>query len=127
VAESLIQVANGSTPAASGLDEAVELLRCVRCRAFYQGQAYALAGDSEQAIEAYEAYLADGFFDASLVETHILKPLIHERLGYLYAETGDTTRAAEHFLAFANQWSQADPDLQPRVARARELALEAGS
>jgi hypothetical protein len=44
---------------------------------------------------------------------------IHERLGRLYEST-NRDRAAAHLAAFIDLWKDADPELQPRVATARE-------
>lgn len=44
---------------------------------------------------------------------------VHERLGELYEESGQPVRAVAHYRAFIEQWKNADPELQPRVAEAR--------
>ncbi len=48
-----------------------------------------------------------------------LQPVAHERLGSLYLVLGDTTAALTHLSAFVELWSDADPDLQPRVREAQ--------
>ena len=42
-----------------------------------------------------------------------------ERLGELYEERGDTEKAIYYYGKLAELWSDADPELQPRVAAAR--------
>jgi len=46
--------------------------------------------------------------------------LIRERLGQLYESLGNTEKAAEQYRAFIELWKNADPELQPRVADARQ-------
>ena len=47
-------------------------------------------------------------------------PAIQERLGQLYDAKGNVDKAAEHYRAFIELWKNADAELQPRVAAARE-------
>jgi DNA-binding SARP family transcriptional activator len=53
-----------------------------------------------------------------------------ERLGQLYDEQGDRTKAVEYYARFAELWKDADPELQPRVqaaqARLDEILAERG-
>ena len=46
-------------------------------------------------------------------------PGIHERLGQLYEALGNSKKAIEHYVSFTDLWKDADADLQPRVADAR--------
>lgn len=41
---------------------------------------------------------------------------VHRRLGELYEAKGDTAKAVAQYRAFVEQWKNADPELQPRVA-----------
>ncbi|MBT8395970.1 MAG: tetratricopeptide repeat protein, partial [Gemmatimonadetes bacterium] len=126
VAEALVRIMGGSSPSEAGLESAASRLRCLRCARFYLGHGFQLADDAEKAIDAYEAYVQDGFFDASLYEMHFPAPVVHERLGVLYEEVGNPEKAAQHYREFARRWANADPDLQPRVQRALERAAELG-
>jgi hypothetical protein len=65
-------------------------------------------------------------FSAFYNEHPAARSLARERLGALYEELGDNSKAAEHYAAFAELWADADPELQPRVQHARErvAALE---
>jgi hypothetical protein len=47
-------------------------------------------------------------------------PAIRERLGQLYESMGNTQKAADEYRAFIELWKNADPELQPRVADARQ-------
>jgi tetratricopeptide (TPR) repeat protein len=126
VAGALIRILDGATVEASGLEAAANAVRCARCRRLYLGYAYELTGETQEAIDAYEAYVGDGFFDASLVVLHFPAPVVHERLGRLHHALGDSATAAEHYRTFAALWDGADPELRPRVARARDR-IAAGS
>jgi tetratricopeptide (TPR) repeat protein len=46
------------------------------------------------------------------------------RLGQLYQDAGDTTRAMDYYGRFVDLWKNADPELQPRVAEARRAMAE---
>lgn len=48
-----------------------------------------------------------------------LRPLAHERAGSAYLAHGDTAAALRHLSTFVELWSQADPELQPRVEGAQ--------
>jgi eukaryotic-like serine/threonine-protein kinase len=60
-------------------------------------------------------------FDATVL------PLALEALGQLHEELGNTARAREFHLRFAELWADADPELQPRVGRARARAEALGA
>jgi hypothetical protein len=94
-------------------------VRTHRIRSFYLGFGSELAGDTQRAIQAYEAFLSGSYFDLSQFVLHLPGPVVHERLGVLYEAVGDNARAVEHFRAFATAWENADPRLQHRVERAR--------
>ncbi len=49
------------------------------------------------------------------------------RLGQVYEELADTARAADHYRRFVDLWQGADPELQPRVERARAAIARLGS
>lgn len=120
--EAFVAIRRGDTDGIAKLDVAAEDHPCYRCGLFLQGFGYELAGERRQAIEAYEEYLRYPFFDAPTFILHIFAPNVHERLGALYEEEGDSAQAAEHYRAFADAWAAADQELQPRVRRARERA-----
>jgi tetratricopeptide (TPR) repeat protein len=84
------------------------------------GDAYAALGRLGDAAAQYDT-LAQGlridFRD--LFSDAPIRPLAHERLGALYLTLGDTAAAVAHLARFAELWSNADPELQPRVEAAR--------
>ncbi|MDX1579125.1 MAG: hypothetical protein R3266_11605, partial [Gemmatimonadota bacterium] len=128
MARGLLAVRSEGTQGLARLESAAETSPCARCADLVLGFGYELAGASDDAIEAYERYLAFPFFIGSSFELHNFAPVVHERLGWLYDARGDAAKAVEHFRAFADAWADADPDLQPRVqeARAKVEALTSG-
>jgi tetratricopeptide (TPR) repeat protein len=112
----------------SRIEEAARYVRCARCRHLYLGVANEFAGDLENAAKSYQAFLDDGFFDASLTVLYFPEPVIHERLGGLYEALGNPEKAVEHYTEFASQWADAEAGLLPRVEKAlqRATALKGG-
>lgn len=101
-----------------------------RFNTYLLAEAHSARGDLERAVRAYRELTGTrglNWRDAHLHST--LRPLAHERLGDLYLSLGDTTDALVHLQAFTTLWRDADPELQPRVARARRLiaSLERGT
>jgi tetratricopeptide (TPR) repeat protein len=48
------------------------------------------------------------------------QPVAHERLGQLYEQMGKPEKAAAAYERFIAAWEDADPELQPRVEKARQ-------
>jgi tetratricopeptide (TPR) repeat protein len=90
---------------------------CLGCTLEPLARAFDAAGMTDSAIVAYARYVK--------VPSSFLFPdtyglaRAHNRLGELYEAKGDRARAAQHYAAFVDLWKNADPVLQPRVARAR--------
>jgi tetratricopeptide (TPR) repeat protein/tRNA A-37 threonylcarbamoyl transferase component Bud32 len=90
---------------------------------FLAGDAYAALGRQDEAVAKYEGLLSSyGVHWRDADQWASLLPLAHERLGENYLAMADTARAIEHLLAFSRMWQEADLELQPRVAAAREKA-----
>ena len=134
--ESLLLLADGLADVEQGrVDEGFRTLEraqrsaiCRFCFGAHIGRAYESVGRTDEAIERYTLYLeapwADRFeTDVALPATGIwLQAPTHERLAQLLEERGqpgDLERAAAHYEAFVEMWEEADPELQPRVERAR--------
>ncbi len=103
---------------------------CAPCLPFNLARAYDSANVADSAIVMYERYLATPYWLRFLPQLDPVRvPMIHERLGQLYETVGRTDKAAEHYNAFITLWKNADAELQPRVAVAREklrrMALDA--
>ena len=94
---------------------------CAPCLPFNLARSHDAAGQSDSAIVMFERYLATPYWFKIVPGLDpVRKPAIHERLGQLYEAKGSTEKAAEHYRAFIELWKNADPELQPRVAAAKE-------
>jgi tetratricopeptide (TPR) repeat protein len=87
------------------------------------GWAYDLAGRPDSAIANYERYVTGHFVLLIFSHSYQLAPA-YERLGALYEQQGDTRKAIYYYGKLLTLWENADPELRPRVASARQ-ALEA--
>lgn len=110
---------------------AIELFRerllCRRCFMIEEAEALEAAGRLREAREAWRQVAANlqTTFWFSLLD----RAPAWERVGLLSDRLGDDASALEAYRHFAELWADADPELQPRVQRARErvAALENGS
>ncbi len=88
---------------------------------------YAALGQWESAAAQYDSltrtYGLD-FRDPGIYGP--LRPLAHERAGSAFLALGDTAAALRHLSTFVELWSEADPELRPRVEGAQR-AIEAFS
>ena len=84
------------------------------------------AGQADSALHYYERYVKSTSLDLMLWSEALDLALARRRLAQIYEERKDYTKAYEMYSAFAHQWRNADPELQPfvRSARARMVALE---
>jgi DNA-binding SARP family transcriptional activator/tetratricopeptide (TPR) repeat protein len=104
--------------------EAVRELRsadvgtCAVCVLPMLSLAYERASQPDSAIAMGERYFAfvdpvaaagDGFY----------RPILHRRLGSLYAQRGDLAHAEQHLRTFLSMWRNADPELEPQLEAAR--------
>jgi eukaryotic-like serine/threonine-protein kinase len=120
-ARSLILIAQGRP------DDAIELLeafrargRCTICHAERMGWALAEAGRLEEAAAEWEAALTWTDRTHAFI-WHLGQNLwVLQRIGLLYEELGDTARAVAHYGRLADQWRDADPELQLVARHARE-------
>ena len=84
------------------------------------GDAYQALGRPQEAAAEFEAVAGTtGVYWADMRAHPPLQPVAHERLGSLYLALGDTTAALTHLARFVELWSEADPELQPRVEQAQ--------
>ena len=96
---------------------------CVTCTLPLLSLAYERAGQLDSAITVGERYFAITDPSAS-GDDGFQRPVLHRRLGELYARRGDTARAERHLNTFVSMWRNADAELQPQVSAARrQLAI----
>ncbi|MEJ7758862.1 MAG: serine/threonine-protein kinase [Gemmatimonadaceae bacterium] len=91
---------------------------CVGCSREAFARAFDAAGMPDSAIAYYEGYLASPSPFSFQDEFSIAH--VYRRLGELYDAKGDASRATLYYSAFADLWKNADPELQPKVAKVRE-------
>jgi tRNA A-37 threonylcarbamoyl transferase component Bud32/tetratricopeptide (TPR) repeat protein len=113
-------------------DEALRLFRrgdslpdgphnaCTACLPIRAATTLDAAGQVDSAIVQYELYLSAPYAprSGSQFDGRWL-PQVYWRLANLYEGKSDVRRAAEYYGKFIALWSEADPELQPRVAEAR--------
>jgi tetratricopeptide (TPR) repeat protein len=126
VARAILALHADEAGALDRFDRALPALECQRCADLLYGLVHEAAGDGSSAIARYERYVNEPFFDAGNFLMHVFAAAVHERLGMLHDQAGDTAQAAEHYRRFAALWADAEPELQPRVRRARERAAALG-
>jgi len=92
---------------------------CTVCTPLWIGLAFDQGGkvDSARAYLTQYAEMTGG--GRNLVDPVYLGPVLF-RLGELYENAHDTTRATEYYGRFVDLWAKADPELQPRVTDARK-------
>jgi len=122
LAREAVAVQRGEDGALRRFDDALPGIECARCADLLGAFVHEDVGDDPAAIERYEAYVDQPFFDGGNVLLHLPAASVHERLGRLYEQAGNTDAAVEHYLRFAELWADADPDLQSRVQSARARA-----
>ena len=88
------------------------------------GRAYEAVGATDSAIAVYERFLAQPDPDSPAWDAVFLVHVL-ERLGELYQAKGESALAAARYGLAAELLRQADPELQWRARRARELAARA--
>jgi serine/threonine protein kinase/tetratricopeptide (TPR) repeat protein len=86
------------------------------------GLAFERAGTPDSAIAVYEHYLNDS---VNGMDDHFAKlAWTLEHVAALYEKRGDRAKAKRAYARFVELWQHADPDLQPRVARASQRVAE---
>jgi tetratricopeptide (TPR) repeat protein len=96
---------------------------CPMCALPSLAYAYDQAGEPDSALAVYERYVTTPWI-ARIWDDSWWLARAYERLGYLYEQRGDTTKAIRYYAKLAELWNDADPELQPRVEAARR-AIEA--
>src|SRR5438034_696360 len=92
---------------------------CAVCGLFLLGRAYERAGQPDSAVAAYERAVNTPGYLRAFEEEATLGPT-YRRLGELYEERGDTTRARDYYGRFVELWKDAEGELQPSVREVRQ-------
>jgi DNA-binding SARP family transcriptional activator len=91
---------------------------CRICALPWLGRAFEAAMEPDSATIAYERYLSTGDPDRVLPDG-VWRAVTLHRLGEIYAQRGDTTRALMRLGEFATLWKDADSELYPQVELAQ--------
>jgi tetratricopeptide (TPR) repeat protein len=101
---------------------------CQVCLPVNIARAFDAAHERDSAIVMYEKYVTTPYFERLDIPLFVqfvdpVDPVflagVRRRLGALYEAKGDTAKAVEYYRAFVEQWKNADPELQPRVAEVK--------
>ena len=89
-------------------------------------KAFDQAGQVDSALHYFERYVNSTSIDITIWGEAMDLAFARRRLAQMYEDRKDYSKAYEQYAAFAHQWRDADPELQPlvRSARARMTALE---
>lgn len=117
--------------AAGRWDEALEgyaeFLRldpgCDDCFEWAMAEAHDRAGRPDEALVHYENEIDKRGPDRLRTRSTTLGPAL-ERIAEIHDEQGRLDQAAAYYARFADLWSEADPELQPRVEAARARVEE---
>jgi eukaryotic-like serine/threonine-protein kinase len=101
---------------------------CPICLPINLARAFDAGRQRDSAIVMYERYLSTPYMERISTELFedfvdpldpIFLPGVHRRLGELYEESGNATKAIEHYRPFVELWKNADAELQPKVDAVR--------
>jgi class 3 adenylate cyclase/TolB-like protein len=70
----------------------------------------------ELLVEQGDLHAAEPYF----VSLQIAHPMVEARLGDLYAKAGEPEKARESYERFLMAWNDAEPEMEPTVARVRQ-------
>ena len=90
---------------------------------FLIGLAFDKGGHADSARKYLTEYVEMAGTGRNQTDPFNLAPSLF-RLGQLYQDAGDTTRAMDYYGRFVDLWKNADPELQPRVVEARRAMAE---
>jgi len=99
------------------------------CRYMSLALTFDAAGQADSATAYFGAYVNGSSFGRITGDGNYLGRAL-ERLAQLYDQAGDTENAVVYYARFVELWTEADPELQPRVeaarARMEEIVRERG-
>jgi len=126
-AEATIALAEGRWAEASEMIRRFDRLpdgpagRCGACLSYNLLWLFSKAGMADSVLAEYDAYRATGYGARERDGPDVdLGAPIYLSLARIYDAKGDTANAVAHYREFIELWKDADPELQPRVAAARE-------
>ena len=110
--------------AASAITRAHREYNCNPCTGYLAALAWERAGQPDSVRTVLQRIVDRPRSDTYMLEDAAFYAPALFQLAELEAAAGDRTRAAQHYQRFIEYWRNADPVLQPRVARARQRLAE---
>jgi eukaryotic-like serine/threonine-protein kinase len=98
--------------------------RCEHCAHFGAARAFDAAGQRDSAVAAYQRTIDVPYLSRPPNASDVTEPTSRLRLAQLLDDAGRRREAIGQYLAFAEMWKAADPELLPAVAAARRRAGE---
>jgi tetratricopeptide (TPR) repeat protein len=93
---------------------------CLQCAWMSIARLYDEGGRSDSAIAIYERAVPYPGEPDRLWEDGFTLPRAYRRLGELYEQKGNRTKALQYYGLFVELWRNADPDLQPAVREVKQ-------
>jgi len=98
---------------------------CALCVLTELGQAYAALGQHQEAVNAFEEYLTTPMLFRLGTDNSNMHMVVIG-LAESYEALGENEKAAEYYRMLLENWSNADPELQPRVEGLRAALRRVG-
>ena len=113
-----IALAEGKPAEALAQYRAADATGCRVCSLPHIAQAYDQLGNADSAIAVFTRFVETTAPGRVYTDGDYLGGA-YKRLGELYEAKGDRQHALGYYMKFADLWSKADPELQPKVAEVR--------
>lgn len=107
--------------AAAAMTRSYNSTRCHPCGVYEIAKVWDRAGEMDSARAWYALSVTRLATDFGDVQDY---PLALLRLGEIHAARGERPQAADYLQRFLSFWREADPELQPMVARGRAILVE---
>jgi tetratricopeptide (TPR) repeat protein len=101
------------------LDQNTRKDDCPSCVRAERGLIWDRSGNADSAIAEYEGFLSQPDISRPWSDQYFLPGILH-RLGQLHDDKGSREKALDYYGRFVDLWKDADRELQPRVAEARQ-------
>jgi len=114
-------------PAASAqMELARRASACANCWRYEAGEMWSAAGNDDSTLAVLEPVVNSIFARDRTADSYNYAPALN-RLGEIYEGKGNKVKAREYYERFIEQWRDADPVFQPRVAEAKRRLAALGS
>jgi tetratricopeptide (TPR) repeat protein len=103
-----------------------QALACANCGRYDLGEMWSMAGNDDSTLAALEPVVNSIFTRDQAGDALNYAPALN-RLGEIYESKGNKVKAREYYERFIEQWRDADPNFQPRVAEAKRRLAALGT